>query len=101
MLAEATREHGGECLRFVILGLLLFGLIVLMVAGFALLIVPGIFVLMLIIYWSVDVQAAVIEGNQANRLAEAQLRVGARQLVANIRRLVAHNASGIRLVACS
>ena len=51
-------------LTLVILGLLLFGLIVLMVAGFALLIVPGIFVLMLIIYWSVDVQAAVIEGTK-------------------------------------
>ena len=51
-------------LTLVILGLLIFGLIVLMVAGFALLIVPGIIVLTLIIYWSVDVQAAVIEGTK-------------------------------------
>ncbi len=49
-------------LSLVILGLLLFGLIVLMIAGFALFIVPGIVILVLIIYWSVDVSAVVIEG---------------------------------------
>ena len=49
-------------ISLVILGLLLFGLIVLMIAGFALFIVPGIVILALIIYWSVDVPAVVIEG---------------------------------------
>ena len=49
-------------LSLVILGLVLFGLFVLMVAGFALFIVPGIVIIVLIIYWSVDVPAVVIEG---------------------------------------
>ena len=49
-------------ISLVILGLLLFGLIVLMIAGFAMFIVPGIVILALIIYWSVDVPAVVIEG---------------------------------------
>lgn len=49
-------------ISLVILGLLLFGLIALMIAGFALFIVPGIVILVLIIYWSVDVPAVVIEG---------------------------------------
>ena len=49
-------------ISLVLLGLLLFGLIVLMIAGFALFIVPGIVILVLIIYWSVDVPAVVIEG---------------------------------------
>ena len=49
-------------ISLVILGLLLFGLIVLMIAGFALFIVPGIVIMALIIYWSVDVSAVVIEG---------------------------------------
>jgi len=49
-------------ISLVILGLLLFGLIVLMIAEFALFIVPGIVIMVLIIYWSVDVPAVVIEG---------------------------------------
>ena len=49
-------------LSLVILGLVLFGLFVLMIAGFALFIVPGIVIIVLIIYWSVDVPAVVIEG---------------------------------------
>ena len=51
-------------LSLVILGLLLFGLIVLMVAGLALFIVPGIVIIVLVIYWSVDVSAVVIEGRK-------------------------------------
>ena len=49
-------------ISLVILGLLLFGLVVLMIVGFALFIVPGIVIMALIIYWSVDVPAVVIEG---------------------------------------
>ena len=49
-------------LTLVILGLLSFGLIMLMALGFALLIIPGIVMLALIMYWSVIAQAAVIEG---------------------------------------
>ena len=51
-------------LTLVILGLVLFGLTILMIAGFALLIVPGIVILVLTIYWSVDVPSAVIEGRK-------------------------------------
>ena len=51
-------------LTLVILGLALFGLVILMIAGFALLIVPGIVILALTIYWSVDVPSAVIEGRK-------------------------------------
>ena len=49
-------------LSLVILGLFTFALIVLMVAGVALFIVPGIVVMVLIIYWSANVSAVVIEG---------------------------------------
>ena len=49
-------------LTLLIIGLLSFGLIVLMVVGFALLILPGIIVLTLIIYWSLATQAVVTEG---------------------------------------
>lgn len=49
-------------LTLVILGLLSFGLIVLMAAGFVFLIVPGIVITVLIIYWSVATQATVVEG---------------------------------------
>ena len=49
-------------LTLVVLGLLSFGLIVLMVAGLVLLILPGIVILALIIYWSIAVQAVAIEG---------------------------------------
>lgn len=51
-------------ISLVILGLLLFGLVVLMIAGFAMFIVPGIVIMVLIIYWSVDVPAVVIEGRK-------------------------------------
>ena len=51
-------------LSLVILGLLLFGLIALMVAGLALFIVPGIVIMVLIIYWSVHAPAVVIEGRK-------------------------------------
>ena len=44
------------------LGLLSFGILVLMVAGLVLLIVPGLIMLTLMVYWSVAVQAAIIEG---------------------------------------
>ena len=49
-------------LTLLVIGLLSFGLIVLMVVGFALLILPGIIVLTLIIYWSLAMQAVVMEG---------------------------------------
>ena len=49
-------------LTLLVIGLLSFGLIVLMVVGFALLILPGIIVLTLIIYWSLATQAVVMEG---------------------------------------
>ena len=49
-------------LTFVTLGLLFFGLIVLMTMGFALLIVPGIIITVLIIYWSADIPVVAIEG---------------------------------------
>ena len=49
-------------LTLVILGLVLIGLIALLVAGIALFIIPGIIVLTLVIYWSMDVPAVVIEG---------------------------------------
>ena len=44
------------------LGLLSFGILALMVAGLVLLIVPGLIMLTLMVYWSVAVQAAIIEG---------------------------------------
>ena len=49
-------------LTLVALGLLFFGLIVLMTMGFALLIVPGIIITVLIIYWSADIPVVAIEG---------------------------------------
>ena len=49
-------------LTLVTLGLLFFGLIVLMTMGFALLIVPGIIITVLIIYWSADIPVVAIEG---------------------------------------
>lgn len=49
-------------LTLLVIGLISFGLIVLMVAGFAMLILPGIVVLALIIYWSVATQSVVVEG---------------------------------------
>ena len=49
-------------LTLVVLGLLSFGLVLLMATGFVLLILPGIVILVLIIYWSVAVQAVAIEG---------------------------------------
>ena len=49
-------------LTFITLGLLFFGLIVLMTMGFALLIVPGIIITVLIIYWSADIPVVAIEG---------------------------------------
>lgn len=49
-------------LTLLMIGLLSFALIVLVVVGFALLIVPGILILTLMIYWSVATQAVVLEG---------------------------------------
>ncbi len=44
------------------LGLLSFGILALMVVGLVLLIVPGLIMLTLMVYWSVAVQTAIIEG---------------------------------------
>ena len=49
-------------LTLVTLGLLFFGLFVLMVMGFVLLIVPGIVVAVLLTYWAVDNHVVAIEG---------------------------------------
>lgn len=49
-------------LTLLMIGLLSFALIVLVIVGFALLIVPGILILTLMIYWSVATQAVVLEG---------------------------------------
>ena len=49
-------------LTLLMVGLLSFALIVLVVVGFALLIVPGIIMLTLMIYWSLATQAVVMEG---------------------------------------
>lgn len=51
-------------LTLLMIGLLSFALIVLVVVGFALLIVPGIIILTLMIYWSVATQTVVLEGHK-------------------------------------
>ena len=56
------RRAWWRVLTLITLGLLSFGLVVLMTAGLALLILPGVVVLVLVIYWSVATQAVVIEG---------------------------------------
>ena len=101
---DVGRSYGRawwRILTLVVLGLLTFAMILLLFVGFALLIVPGLIVLTLVIFWSGCRTSGSYRGIQAYRGAQAQLQAGAGRLVADIRGLDTDRAGSLWAGDCA